>query len=92
MITKDKVKRFNFAKKPKRPGFLMNVAKEIISRPDLKKRGFQLKKTDMNLIQGPYLLLVTHSSMVDFNVMLLATEPNTNLCGVNISNSSVSFV
>lgn len=77
MITKDKVKRFNFAKKPKRPGFLMNVAKEIISRPDLKKRGFQLKKTDMNLIQGPYLLLVTHSSMVDFNVMLVATEPNS---------------
>ena len=76
-VTKENVKRFNFAKKPKRPGFLMNVAKEIISRPDLKKRGFELKKTDMHLIQGPYLLLVTHSSMVDFNIMLIATEPNS---------------
>ena len=75
-VTKDKVKRFNFAKKPKRPGFLLNVAKEIISKPDLKKRGFKLTKTDMETIQGPYLLLVTHSSMVDFNIMLVATEPN----------------
>ena len=46
-VTKENVKRFNFAKKPKRPGFLMEVAKTIISRPDLKKRGFQLKKTDI---------------------------------------------
>jgi len=76
VITKDRVKRFNFAKKPKRPGFLLNVAKEIISKPDLKKRGFKLTKTDMETIQGPYLLLVTHSSMVDFNIMLVATEPN----------------
>ena len=75
-VTKEKVKRFNFAKKPKRPGFLLNVAKEIISKPDLKKRGFELKKTGMETIQGPYLLLVTHSSMVDFNIMLVATEPN----------------
>lgn len=77
MVTdKDKIKRFNFAKKPKRPGFLLKVAKAIISKPDLKKRGFQLTKTDMEKIQGPYLLLVTHSSMVDFNVMLMATETN----------------
>lgn len=76
-VTKDNVKRFDFTKKPKRPGFLMNVAKEIISRPDLKKRGFRLTKTNMETVQGPYLLLVTHSSMVDFNIMLLATEPNS---------------
>ena len=50
-VTKEKVKRFNFAKKPKRPGFLLNVAKEIISKPDLKKRGFELKKTGMETIQ-----------------------------------------
>jgi len=75
-VTKEKVKRFNFAKKPHRPGFLLNVAKEIISKPDLKKRGFKLTKTAMETIQGPYLLLVTHSSMVDFNIMLVATEPN----------------
>lgn len=73
---KDRVKRFDFAKRPHKPGFLLNVAKEIISRPDLKRRGFKLKKNNMEDVQGPYLLLVTHSSMVDFNIMLLATEPN----------------
>ncbi len=75
-ITKEKVKAFDFAKKPKRPGFLFPVAKMIISKPDLKKRGFKLTKTNMEGIeQGPYLLLVTHSSMVDFNIMAMATDP-----------------
>ena len=54
----------------------MNVAKYVISFPDLKKRGLSLKKTDMEKVQGPYLLLVTHSSMVDFNIMLKATHPH----------------
>ncbi len=75
-ISKEKIKSFDFAKKPKRPGFLFPVAKMIISKPDLKKRGFQLTKTNMEGIeQGPYLLLVTHSSMVDFNIMAMATDP-----------------
>ncbi|MBQ8039117.1 MAG: hypothetical protein IJ274_04500, partial [Lachnospiraceae bacterium] len=30
----------------------------------------------MDKIKGPYLLLVTHSSMVDFNIMLKATHPH----------------
>lgn len=75
-ITKEKIKSFDFAKRPRRPGFLFPVAKMIISKPDLKKRGFQLTKTNMEGIeQGPYLLLVTHSSMVDFNIMAMATDP-----------------
>lgn len=75
-ITKEKVRHFDFAKKPHTPGFLFGVAKLIISKPDLKKRGFQLKKIGMEEIEGkPYLLLVTHSSMVDFNIMAMATHP-----------------
>ena len=73
---KGKIRHFDFAKKPVSPCFLMNVAKYIISFPDLKKRGLSLKKTDMEKVQGPYLLLVTHSSMVDFNIMLKATHPH----------------
>ena len=53
----------------------MSVAKWIISFPDLKKRKFKLEKINMEGIEGPYLMLVTHSSMVDFNVMLKATHP-----------------
>lgn len=72
---RDKIKHFDFAKKPIKPTFLMTLAKEIISWPDLKKRNFQLTKVGMEDVDGPYLLLVTHSSMVDFNVMLKATHP-----------------
>ncbi len=74
--TNDRIARFDFAKKPHKPGILFTAAKWIISKPDLKKRGFQLKKINMEEIEGsPYLLLVTHSSMVDFNAMIVATEP-----------------
>ncbi len=72
---KEQIKSFDFAKKPIKPTFLMTLAKWIISWPDLKKRNFKLEKINMEGIKGPYLLLVTHSSMVDFNVMLKATHP-----------------
>ncbi len=72
---KDKIRRFDFTKKPINPCFLMTAAKLIISWPDLKKRNLKLEKVNMEGINGPYLLLVTHSSMVDFNIMLKATHP-----------------
>ena len=71
-----KPKSFDFKKKPKNPCFLMSVAKHIISFPDLRKRKFTLEKINMEGLEGPYLMLVTHSSMVDFNVMLKATHPH----------------
>ena len=71
-----KPKSFDFKKKPKNPCFLMSVAKHIISFPDLRKRKFILEKINMEGLEGPYLMLVTHSSMVDFNVMLKATHPH----------------
>ncbi|MBQ8184974.1 MAG: hypothetical protein IJ036_04220 [Lachnospiraceae bacterium] len=73
---KDGIRRFDFEKKPISPCFLMTLAKWIISWPDLKKRGFKLTRTNMDGVEGPYLLLVTHSSMVDFNIMLKATHPH----------------
>ena len=75
-LNKDKIKHFDFAKKPISPTFLMFLAKHILSWPDLKKRQFELKKINMEGVKGPYLLLVTHSSMVDFNIMLKATHPH----------------
>lgn len=72
----NKIKHFDFEKKPTTPCFLMNVAKWVISWPDLKKRGAVLKKINVEGIEDkPYLMLVTHSSMVDFNLMLKATHP-----------------
>ena len=77
MAENKKIKHFDFAKKPKKPSpVLMGLAKAIISRPDIKKRGAVITKHGTEEYEGkPYLLLVTHSSMVDFNLMLLATDP-----------------
>ena len=58
--TKDKIRHFDFAKKPHSPCFLFWLAKVIISKPDLKKRNFKLTKTNMEGIRGPFLMLVTH--------------------------------
>jgi len=75
-MKKDKIKRFDFEKKPISPTFIMGLAKGIISFPDLRKRKAKLTKIGMEEIEGkPYLLLVTHSSMVDFNLMLKGTHP-----------------
>ena len=74
-LKRDRIRRFDFKKKPLNPCFLMTAAKLIISWPDLKKRNLKLEKKNMESISGPYLLLVTHSSMVDFNIMLKATHP-----------------
>ncbi len=75
-MNKEKIKHFNFEKKPISPTFIMGLAKGIISFPDLRKRKAKLTKVGMEDIEGkPYLLLVTHSSMVDFNLMLKGTHP-----------------
>ncbi len=74
-VSRDKVKNFDFVKKPHKPGILFAAARDIISRPVLKGRQFELKKTNMESVEGPYLMLVTHSSMVDFMVMTVAVHP-----------------
>ncbi len=72
---KDRVRHFDFKKKPMKP-WLLWLPKAIISFPDLKRRNAIIRKHDMEEIEGkPYLLLITHSSMVDFNLMLKATHP-----------------
>ena len=70
-----KIKHFDFKKKPKNPTFLMSLAKHILSWPDLKKRGFSYEKIGMEGLKPPFILLSTHSSMVDFNIMLKLTHP-----------------
>lgn len=66
---------FNFKQLPKRPTFLMTLAKRILSWPDLEKRGFTYEKIGMENLKPPYLLLSNHGSMVDFNIMLKLTDP-----------------
>ena len=74
-VTKDTVKRYDFAKKPNKPGFLFPFVRHVICKPVLKRRGFTLNKVNMEDVQAPYLLLCTHGSMVDLHVMMSVTEP-----------------
>ena len=68
---------FDFAKKPYKPSkFLFFLAKNILCKPDLKKRQAKINKIDMEQLDNvPYLLLVNHSSLVDLNLMMMATHP-----------------
>ena len=72
------VSHFDFAKKPHRPSsFLFFLAKNILCKPDLKKRKAQIRKHGMEPYEGtPYLLLINHASLVDLNVMMMATHPH----------------
>ena len=73
---KNKVKRFDFKKKPIRPTFVMGLAKGIISFPDIKKRGAVIRRHNMEELDGkPYIVLVNHASLVDLNVLLKSTHP-----------------
>ena len=71
------IKRFDFAKKPKKPSSCLNyLAKAMLCKPDLKKRNAKIVKRGMEEYEGkPYLLLINHGSMVDLNVMMMATHP-----------------
>ena len=71
-----KVKRFDFAKKPHRPGWIMPIAKYVVSWPMLRAHKFELEKIGMeDIADKPYLLLVTHSSIIDLPAMLYAAHP-----------------
>lgn len=71
------IKRFDFAKKPNKPSpFLFFLAKNILCKPDLKKRNATIIKRDMEPYENkPYLLLINHASLVDLNLMMMSTHP-----------------
>ncbi len=72
-----KIRRFDFSKKPGNPcSFLFFLAKNIISKPDLKKRKATITKRGMEPYEDkPYLLLVNHASLVDLNLMMMSVHP-----------------
>lgn len=68
----DNVKRFDMDKKPYRQhlGWLMR----LISKPILKKHAYEIKKTNMEGIKPPYLLLGNHNAFFDFYALVNATD------------------
>ncbi len=76
-MNKNKIKKFDFAKKPHSPyPWLLWLAKTIVAWPYMKRRGAVLHKHNMEALEGkPYLLLCNHASLVDLCMMLKATHP-----------------
>ena len=76
-MNKDKIKKFDFAKKPHKPWPWLNwVAENVVAWPYLKRRGAKLIKRGMEDLEGkPYILLCNHASLVDLCFMLKATHP-----------------
>lgn len=73
------IKRFDFKKPPRNPSKFWNAVARFISFTDLKKRGFICREHNTEGLKPPYILLSTHCSMVDFEVMQKVTYPyNTN--------------
>lgn len=71
-----KVKKFDFAKRPKRAsGLLMWVARSFVIPSELKGKPLKIEKINMDGLKPPYLLLPTHASELDFSVMFRAVAP-----------------
>lgn len=70
------IKHYDFSKKPLRPSkFWMWLARNFAIRPRLKGRKVTVVKKNMEDIKPPYLLFVTHASMLDFPAMYTAVAP-----------------
>ena len=51
-MNEDKIKHFDFAKKPHKPSFMLFLAKHLLCFGDLKKRGAQIRKHDMEALEA----------------------------------------
>ena len=71
-----RVKRYDFAKKPRKASaFWMTLARGLAINPMLWGRKLTKVNINMDGIKPPYLLFVTHASMLDFPAMYKAVAP-----------------
>ena len=71
------IRHYDFTKKPRKASpFWMWVARNFAIKPRLKGRKVTVKKIGMTGIEPPYLLFVTHASMLDFPAMYTAVAPH----------------
>lgn len=71
------IKRYDFAKRPQKASpFWMAIARAFAINPRLKGRPLTQVQRNMEGIQPPYLLFVTHASMLDYPAMYRAVSPH----------------
>ena len=72
----EKIEHYDFTRRPMKPSaFWMWIARAFAIRPRLKGRPVTVQKIGMEGIKPPYLLFVTHASMLDFPAMYTAVAP-----------------
>ena len=70
------IRHYDFTRRPRKPSaFWMWLARNFAIRPRLKGRPITVIKKGMDGIKPPYLLFVTHASMLDFPAMYTAVAP-----------------
>ncbi len=75
-VTKESVKRYDFAKKVKRIGLPLFLLTVIVAKAGLRGRKFTVIKNNTEGLKPPYLLLGTHLSFFDLNTLVLALYPH----------------
>jgi len=68
--------RFDTARPPKRQWHILRPVIWAISFPVVRMKRAKIKKTDMDGIKPPYLLLCNHNAFLDFMVMTAAIFPH----------------
>ena len=71
-----KYRRFDMAKEPRRTSWYLWPLTILLSMPAVIKHRAKLKKTGMEGIKPPYILLCNHNSFIDFKVATKAIFPH----------------
>ena len=73
---KEEFVRFDMAAPPIRTRWFLRPLTYLISMPEVKKHRTQIRRTGMEGIKPPYLLLCNHNAFVDFKVATAAIFPH----------------
>ena len=70
----DEFKRYDMAKKPHKPG--LRLLTYVLTLPAVKKHKTIIKRTNVDDLKPPYIILGNHNAYQDVNVMQVVTFPH----------------
>ena len=75
-MDQSKFERFDMKKPPCRTAWYLRPLTLLLSAPDAKKHGAIIRKTGVEGLKPPYLLLCNHNAFLDFKVATKAIYPH----------------
>lgn len=70
-----KIKGFNVKRMPEKPRWYLQILTWLLSFPETFAVRSDIRKYNMNGVEGPYIMLCNHNSFVDFKVATRAVFP-----------------